>query len=40
VSKHRRGEDGLLYDEDGYLIYEGESPLSEPEDAGDEDEES
>lgn len=27
-----RGDDGLLYDQDGYFVYEGVSPLSEDED--------
>lgn len=35
--KTHKGEDGLLYDEDGYLVYTGISPLSEEEDTADED---
>lgn len=32
--KTHRGEDGLLYDEDGHLVYTGQSPLHEEEDRG------
>ena len=31
--KLHRGEDGLMYDEDGYFVYTELSPLSEEEDA-------
>lgn len=30
--KTHKGEDGLTYDEDGFLVYTGISPLSEEED--------
>ena len=33
--KTHRGEDGLLYDEDGFLVYEG-SISEEPDDIGDD----
>lgn len=29
--KITKGSDGLLYDEDGYVVYNGPSPLSEDE---------
>lgn len=35
--KTHRGDDGLLYDEDGYLVYEGLSPLHEDEDLREEE---
>lgn len=31
--KLHRGEDGLMYDENGHFVYTGLSPLSEEEDA-------
>lgn len=35
--KTHKGEDGLTYDEDGYFVYTGISPLSEDEDVQDDD---
>jgi hypothetical protein len=37
--KLHKGEDGLLYDENGHFVYTGLSPLSEDEDVLQSDEE-
>lgn len=36
--KITEGKDGLMYDEDGYFVYTGVSPLSEDEDVAPADE--
>lgn len=36
--KTHKGEDGLTYDEEGFLVYTGISPLSEEDDTESDDE--
>lgn len=37
--KLHKDEDGLMYDEDGFFVYTGISPLSEDEDTSDDQDE-